>query len=196
MPWWLWELLRSFKFLSASGQEGFWRSKRVYELVIPLVIAAASLAVYVKWPQLFQADMLSKFSASLFQFMVFVVPFHLAALAAIATFARSGLDKPLRGTDVSIKAWDNKDSEYHVKSLTLRQYTCLLFGYLCSIGVAFIMVFVLLSGLNLEWLLSDWIVRAKQATFFLLMFFLAHYATLTLYAITFLFDKVNGIEDR
>ena len=196
MPWWLWELLSSFKFLSASGQEGFWRSKRVYELVIPLVIAAASLAVYVKWPQLFQADMLSKFSASLFQFMVFVVPFHLAALAAIATFARSGLDKPLRGTDVSIKAWDNKDSEYHVKSLTLRQYTCLLFGYLCSIGVAFIMVFVLLSGLNLEWLLSDWIVRAKQATFFLLMFFLAHYATLTLYAITFLFDKVNGIEDR
>ncbi|TBA34796.1 hypothetical protein [Rhizobium ruizarguesonis] len=196
MPWWLWELLRSFKFLSASGQEGFWRSKRIYELVIPLVISGSSAAVYVKWPAFFQTDLLSKFSASLFQFMVFVVPFHLAALAAIATFARSNMDKPLRGADVSIRVWDNADSQYFYKSLTLRQYTCLLFGYLCSIGLTFIVIFVLLSGLNLEWLLGDWVGRAKQLTFFLLMFFLAHYATLTVYAITFLFDKVNGIDEK
>ncbi|MBY3119937.1 hypothetical protein [Rhizobium laguerreae] len=196
MPWWLWELLRSFKFLSASGQEGFWRSKRIYELVIPLVISASSAVVYVKWPSFFQTDLLSKFSASLFQFMVFVVPFHLAALAAIATFARSNMDKPLRGADVSIRVWDNADSQYFYKSLTLRQYTCLLFGYLCSIGLTFIVIFVLLSGLNLEWLLGDWVGRAKQLAFFLLMFFLAHYATLTVYAITFLFDKVNGIDEK
>lgn len=195
MWWWIRELLGSVRFLSASGQEPFWHSKRVYEVVIPSVFALVGLALALLFPKLFAADILSKLSGSLFQFMVFVVPFHLAALAAIATFARPNLDQYLRGAKVEIRVWDNKNNEYFLKPLTLRQYTCLLFGYLCSIGVGFIIIFVVLSGVNLSWLLGDWLGFASKVVLFLLLFFLAHYGTLSIYAITFLFDKVNAIDD-
>lgn len=127
----------------------------------------------------------------LFQFMVFVVPFHLAALAAIATFARKGLDQPLRGVNAQLRVWSNEDSGHHFKSLTLRQYTCLLFGYLCSIGMAFILLYVVAQGINFSVALGEWTKTANTGTTFALFFFIAHYGCLSIYAISFLFDKVN-----
>lgn len=196
MIWWLNELVRSLRFLSASGQEGFWRSKRVYELVIPAGFAGVLTAAALLYPDLVNADFVSKLSNGLFQFMVFVVPFHLAALAAVATFTREELDQALSGTDVTLKVWDNEHSEYFFKSLTLRQYTCLLFGYLCSIGMAYILVFIVASGINLPWVFGEHAATAEKLVTFVLLFYLAHYGTLTIYAVTFLFDKVSRIEGR
>lgn len=196
MIWWLNELVRSLRFLSASGQEGFWRSKRVYELVIPAAFAGLLTVTALLYPDLVSAGFLPKLSNGLFQFMVFVVPFHLAALAAVATFTREELDQALSGTDVTLKVWDNEHSEYFLKSLTLRQYTCLLFGYLCSIGMAYILVFIVASGINLPWLFGEKAIIAEKLVTFSLLFYLAHYGTLTIYAVTFLFDKVSKIEGR
>lgn len=196
MTWWAKELLRSLRFLAANGQEGFWRSKRVYEIVVPGAIALVGAIVSIQYPLLLAADIVSKLANGLFQFMVFVVPFHLAALAAVATFTREELDKGLTGTDVTLRVWDNETSEYFYKSLTLRQYTCLLFGYLCTIGLAFILVYIVASGLNLSWLFGKQIENVQKLTLFLLVFYLAHYGIMTIYAVTFLFDKVSRIEDK
>ena len=196
MTWWFYELLGSLRFLSATGQEGFWRSKRVYELVIPAVVAGVGTLGALFFPDLMRPDTLKRLADGLFQFMVFVVPFHLAALAAVATFTRPQLDLPLKGSDVTLRVWDNLQGEYFLKTLTLRQYTCLLFGSLCSIGMAFILVYVVASGLNLPWLFGCSAAVIERAAVFLLVFYLAHYGTLTIYAVTFLFDKVSEIESR
>ncbi|MCV9997338.1 hypothetical protein OE766_03680 [Pararhizobium sp. YC-54] len=194
MLWWLRELLACFRFLSITGHDSFWRSKRVYELVLPASFATLGLVLFELQHALFADDFLSKLSGSLFQFMVFVVPFHLAALAAVATFARGGLDEQLKGVAAQLKVWSNADNSFSFQTLTLRQYTCLLFGYLCSIGIAFILVYVISTGINFALLLGSWSDRITSITVFALLFFLAHYGTLSIYAITFLFDKVNGID--
>ena len=62
-------------------------SKRVYELVIPSVATLIGAALYLTFPDIFKPGFLRNFSASVFQVMVFVVPFHLAALAAISTIS-------------------------------------------------------------------------------------------------------------
>ncbi|MGV1949674.1 hypothetical protein ACQZ44_02520 [Agrobacterium vitis] len=196
MIWWVGELLRSVRFLSASGQESFWRSKRVYEFVIPSAFSGLIAFIAFLFPKVLVPDILQKLSSGLFQFMVFVVPFHLAALAAIATFSRPELDAPLKGDNVELKVWDNKQSEYFLKSLTLRQYTCLLFGYLCSIGMGYILVYIISSGVDTTWLLGSWSSHINHIAVFILLFFLAHYGTLTIYAVTFFFDKVSDIESH
>lgn len=191
MFWWIRELLSSISFIFIKGDNSFWQSKRMYEIVIPVCFSSVAFALYLTKPDFFATDFLSKLSGSLFQFMVFVVPFHLAALAAIATFTRKGLDSPLKGVNASLKVWDNDENTYYLKDLTLRQYTCLLFGYLCTLGVFYILFYVLVSGLNLEAIFGDYITYLRQATVLYLFLFLSHYGVLSVYSISFLFDKVN-----
>lgn len=141
----------------------------------------------------FSDKFLSKLSESIFQFMVFVVPFHLAALGAFATFERAGLDSNLEGANAEIRVWSNKDNEYFYKTLTLRQYASLLFGYLCTIGVIFIVVYIISNNVKFDYVAGSWYEDLHLLAVFLVMFFITHYAFLSVYSITFLFDKINKI---
>lgn len=191
--WWLRELLACFRFLAVSGNRSFWQSKRIYEFVLPGAVTLVFLIIYEAVPQVFHAGFLGRFLGLLFQFMVFVVPFHLAALAAFATFERAGLDEPLPGTDAEIMVWSNEDNERVAKRLTLRQYASLLFGYLCSIGVIFIVAYLLASNLDLRFVFGTHFGGVYSVVAVIMLFFVAHYAILTAYSITFLFEKINKI---
>lgn len=193
MFWWLRELLACFRFLAVSGDRSFWESKRVYEFVLPLALACILFAAYLFLPTFFLPGFLGRFLGLLFQFMVFVVPFHLAALAAFATFERAGLDEPLKGTNAEVLVWDNAQNARIVVTLTLRQYASLLFGYLCAIGIIFIVSYVLLVNLDYRSILVDYFHIFHKVAVFVILFFVLHYAILSAYAITFLFDKVNRI---
>ena len=164
--------------------------------MIPLALSIITFVAYVLFPSLFRPGFLGRFVALLFQFMVFVVPFHLAALAAFATFERPGLDDPLKGTNAEIMVWSNADNAQVVAKLTLRQYASLLFGYLCAIGIIFIIVYLFASNIDFR----NTFGPAFQGVYLLALgstlFFVFHYAVLSGYAITFLFDKVNGVGSR
>ncbi|MDX6805067.1 hypothetical protein [Terrihabitans rhizophilus] len=188
--WWITELLSSTRFLAIQGDRGFWHSKRVYEVALPLAFASAMLVLYVWNPCLFNAKALQTAPDKLFQFMIFVVPFHLAALAAFSTFNRPVLDQQLKGTSAQLRHWSNSDNEYQYKHLSLRQYVSLLFGYLCTIGILFIVIYIVFSVFSLD-IGSD--LTSRSASMFMLMFFIAHYSLMSIYAITFLFAKVNEI---
>ncbi|TPM34473.1 hypothetical protein [Mesorhizobium sp. B2-3-5] len=141
----------------------------------------------------FSGKFLSKISESIFQFMVFVVPFHLAALGAFATFERAGLDSNLEGANAEIRVWSNRDNGYFYKTLSLRQYASLLFGYLCTIGVLFIIVYIIANNVNFDYVAGDWYGKLHHIAVVLVIFFITHYAFLSVYSITFLFDKINKI---
>tara|TARA_R110002020_G_scaffold3766_7_gene16565 strand:+ start:1400 stop:1939 length:540 start_codon:yes stop_codon:yes gene_type:complete len=177
-----------------SGDRPFWQSKRVYEIVVPFALTAPIALLYLFVDGLFKDGFLGRFLDLLFQFMVFVVPFHLAALAAFATFERQGLDEPLKGTNAEVEIWSNKQNSRIVKTLTLRQYASLMFGYLCSIGVIFIIAYLFLDSINTEVIPSVMYLYLYPVGVICSLFFVFHYATLTAYAITFLFEKINKIE--
>jgi hypothetical protein len=165
----------------------------VYEFVLPLLLASAVLFLYWRYPTAFASDFLSKYAGYVFQFMVFVVPFHLAALAALATYQSEALSKTLAGVNAQLRVWSNQDNGYFYKDLTLRQYASLLFGYLCSIGVLYVLIYIFASTINLSVVLGSTYDAAYCAAVLVGVFFVFHYVILTVYAITFLFDKVNRI---
>lgn len=191
--WWARELLASLRFLAIRGSQSFFQSKRVYELLLPAASAAVIFIVVVLWPKAFAVDFLGKIAANTFQFMVFVVPFHLAALGAFATFERAGLDAPLKGTNAEIRVWSNKDNQYYYETLTLRQYASLLFGYLCTIGMIFIVVYIIMANVDFEYVAGEHGKAVRRVSLAIVLFFVAHYAFLSVYAITFLFEKINRI---
>ena len=193
MLWWLYEIFSSARFLVISGDKGFWKSKRVYEFVLPFLLTCTIFAAYTYCKGAFVPNFLDTITKNTFDFMVFVVPFHLAALGAFATFDRPILDKPLKGTKAEIRVWSNDDQSFFYKTLSLRQYVSLLFGYLCTLGIVFITAYIFASTLNMPAILGQYSIDANNISVFLVVFFVAHYSFLSIYSITFLFDKVNEI---
>jgi len=194
--WWIRELLASLRFLAIRGSQPFLKSKRVYEFVLPSMVTVAISLLLHMFPKAFSPDFVGKITTNIFQFMVFVVPFHLAALGAFATFEREGLDETLKGTNAEIRAWSNKDNEYFFETLTLRQYASLLFGYLCTIGVVYIIMYIILDNVNFAYIAGDHLDIVKKTALVAILFFVSHYAFLSIYAITFLFEKINKIGER
>ncbi|MEY9703757.1 hypothetical protein ACFLEY_21490 [Bradyrhizobium sp. YCK136] len=196
MFWWLRELLSCFKFIAITGNRGFFQSKRVYEFVLPGMAAIGAFAIYFAFPAIFAPSFLKNFSASVFQVMVFVVPFHLAALAALSTYQSAGLNEKLPGSEAQLRLWSNVDNGYFYHQVTLRQYASLLFGYLCSLGIAYVLIYMFAAGIDLSNALTGagHFTLAYNTVLFVSFFFVFHYVTLTVYAITFLFDKVNKIK--
>jgi hypothetical protein len=103
--------------------------------------------------------------------------------------------KKLLGTNAQIRVWSNEDNAYFYKILTLRQYVSLLFGYFCSIGIIYVLVYLFLSSVKLPEFLNGDKNALVNIAIVVGVFFTIHYLTLTLYAITFLFDKINKIRE-
>lgn len=161
--------------------------------MLPVVVAGTIFVADLLYPQAFDPNFLRKIASNIFQFMVFVVPFHLAALGAFATFERKGLDEPLKGTNAEIRVWSNRENGYFFETLTLRQYASLLFGYLCTIGMLFIVLYIVADNVNFAYMAGEHMTVLKRLALGGVLFFVAHYAFLSVYAITFLFDKINKI---
>jgi hypothetical protein len=179
--------------IAITGNRGFFQSKRVYEFVLPAAAAVAAFALYCIFPEIFAPTLLKNFSASLFQVMVFVVPFHLAALAALSTYQAPGLNDKLPGSEAQLRMWSNADNDFFYHDVTLRQYSSLLFGYLCSIGIGYVLVYVFASSVDLSPVVGGYYKLIYDVALFWSFFFIFHYVVLTIYAVTFLFDKVNRI---
>lgn len=186
--------MSAFRFLQVRTNAGFWRSKRVYEIALPAIVSALVSAVYFFYPEFFAESFLAEMSNNVFQFMVFVVPFHLAALGAFSTFQSPILDEPLKGANAELRTWSNEDNDYFYKDLKLRQYVSLLFGYLCTLGIVYISIYILLSSVNIQSVIVHFGHNTMSTLFFLFLFCLSHYVFLSVYAVTFLFEKVVGIE--
>lgn len=194
--WWFRELLASMRFLAVRGDQPFYKSKRVYELILPSLVTAGIFVLIWNYPKAFTNDIVAKITSNIFQFMVFVVPFHLAALGAFATFERAGLDQKLKGTNAQVRFWSNDDQGYFFEILTLRQYASLLFGYLCTIGVIYIILYIILINVDFSYIAGEHLSKVESFGLVVVLFFVAHYGFLSVYAITFLFEKINKIGEK
>jgi branched-subunit amino acid transport protein len=110
--------------------------------------------------------------------------FFVAALAAVATFARETLDQPMEGTTPTL----------YGKDLTRRQFISYLFGYLSFIAFALFFCIVaaqIISPSLWVWLSPSqmWWCKAITGTLFVFMFW--NMTVTTLLGIYFLIERVH-----
>ena len=104
-------------------------------------VAGLSRSVGSEWNTLFNFRTSSAFSR-----------FFIAALAAVATFDRPQMDKPLRGEPALLSVWDNNLQKKVEKILTRRQFVCYLFGYLSFVSLILYLMILVLKAIHPTWI--------------------------------------------
>lgn len=158
--------------------------KARFDWAWPIVLTVATMALFwllPKPPSLLGEDGVLK---SLRDLIGLLAAFFVAALAAVATFAREGLDKPMEGTPPTLGGVD----------LTRRQFVTYLFGYLAllSFSLFFFIVLAQILAPSLWHLLplnAMWWVKAVTGTVFVFAFW--NMAITTMLGIYFLIERVH-----
>ena len=187
IPWWLRNLGSGFSFLFLIESSKFSESKRILEFIVPIFFAVGYTLIYIAYSEIFATDILEYFDTKLFSVMSFMVPFHLAALAILASIRSDVLDSMLAGQNASIRVWSNAEQKIILKDLKLREYISLLIGYLCTIGILYITCSIFLNSIYI--VISHPVLIA--ILLFMFVWFFVHYMVMSYYAIYFIVNKFS-----
>lgn len=134
MKWALRQLCAPTRYLLIRQGHGWFSSKFTYDVVIPASFAfLATAAVWQSNASLgFFAE--TGFVPGIINLLNLLIAFFIAALAAVATFNRPGLDEPLKG-EPAIMERRASDGVVRATILSHRQFICYLFGYLSFISI-------------------------------------------------------------
>lgn len=175
-------LLAPLRYLSIRHRE-----KDIYDLWVPLFVAAVCATVYVLFVPsipLFGETGLLRFVRD---FLIMAIPFMFGALATVSVASQSAaLDERPVGAELILDG----------QVLTLRQFVCYLLGYLCFVSL-FTLLSVVVAGLLRDVVVS-WLathaslrvpVRVAGATALFAM--LSALGVTVLWALYFLTEVVN-----
>lgn len=141
--WWVRQLLSPLTYLRIRLGEGTWyETKRFYDYVLPAILGLLTTYGYfslIPQPVLLGEHGLLNSISGLLQLLV---AFFIAALAAVATFPRESMDKPLRGSPAHLKRWSNAQQRNVDVELSRRQFVCYLFGYLSFLSLALFLAII------------------------------------------------------
>lgn len=187
--WWAKYLLSGFSFLAVSEDAPLLQTKRMLEFVLPSILTALSVLAYVLWGKYAIPNLLFVLDNKIFQLVVFMVPFHLAALAALATFQSSILDQVPQGAAASMRTWSEEDNDHFRRPLKMREYACRLFGYLCTLGVLYLVISIAASLIDFAATGLPLVTWVTPVVFAVIAAYFWHYMVMSLYAIYFLVAK-------
>jgi len=205
MLWAIRQIFVPVNYLRIQHGEGVMKSKAVFDYVLPAVFTAITVAVCV-WLVIplavFQHPALTP---RLLELMALMVVFYMAALAAVATFERKGIDNLLRGGDATLWVRDHSQGGKRTpKKLTYRQFISYLFGYLSFLSLLlYIALIFLVSG----WPRLQGKIAAIQkmpavvgevtnvALFVLVFFFVWQLVFASLLGIYFLTERIQSLND-
>lgn len=196
------QLCTPCNYLRIRHGEGILQSKLTYDFVLPGLLMAVTVG-FTLWLGL----PLKVFgTASVFQalsgLLAVLIGFYMAALAAVATFHREGIDQYLIGDDALLRVRSKDGGRRIDKRLTYRQFISYLFGY------ASFLSFVIYAGLllasaawpKLTGLLkahkADWVMGILDpAAFGVVYFALWQLFVTSLLGIYFLADRLQALSD-
>lgn len=129
MKWAARQLCAPTRYLRIRQGSGWLSSKATYDFVIPGIFAI--VATFATWLFQFELGLFKDtgFIAGVINLLNLLIAFFIAALAAVATFDRPGLDDPMKG-EPALMARRNSKGVVKDAILTHRQFICYLFGYL------------------------------------------------------------------
>ena len=143
MVWWAKQLTKPLDYLSIRiGDSGEANPLRMYNFVLPglgAVVCALSFHFFAPNTSLIGDDGLFRHLLSLSQVLV---PFYIAALAAVASMGGTWLDGEMRGT---------RPTTLHGQNVKRREYVVRMFGYLAYVTlcmfIAIVSIIVLGPGI-------------------------------------------------
>jgi len=110
--------------------------------------------------------------------------FYIAALAAVATYAKPGLDEKMLGEPPTLEIVEFGQQEE--VALTRRQYLCLLFGYLAFVGIVICIVGIAVNLFTFRFLDRGLLAILREVFLAIYVFACANVFAITAYGIYFL----------
>lgn len=138
MRWAVRQLCSPVRYLTITQGEGLFSSKRTYDFVLPALIGAFMALLSSRLPLKLGLFSEKGLVPDVISLLNLLIAFFIAALAAVATFDREGLDDPLKGEPALLRR-RNKRNVIVEHILTHRQFVCYLFGYLSFASIAFLL---------------------------------------------------------
>lgn len=204
MIWAFRQLATPCKYLKIRHGGDLLRSKAVYDFVLPGILTALTLGAAL----LFDLPLAMLGNDGLFTaisgLLAILIGFYMAALAAVSTFDRAGIDNKLEGQDalLSVRRADGRGRVD--KKLSYRQFISYLFGYASFLSFV-IYVSILLARsiwqnieatvLSLSYgdIIMSYIV--EPLSFSLIVFFLWQLFLVSLLGIYFLAERIQELHE-
>lgn len=205
MLWVFRQLCAPCNYLRIRHGASLLASKAVYDFVLPAILTG--LTVAVTWAldmplSVFHND---KFFASLSGLLSILIGFYMAALAAVATFDRAGIDNRLAGTDAILRVRDADGGAAKDKLLSYRQFISYLFGYASFLSFIIYAALLLLGSAwgRLEKMLAGspklgglMPAALDPLSFIVIFFFLWQLFVTSLLGIYFLAERIQELHEK
>ena len=206
--WWaVKQLCVPLNYLRIRDGEGVFQSKRFYDFVLPVVLAVATFAYFCWFSisySLFDHPVLTQRVSQLLSLMIV---FFLAALAAVSTFARKGIDETVKDEPLMLRVRADNPTpgkEWVDKELTYRHFISYLFGYLSFLSLL-LFIFVIVGETAWKGLVHHYQTNPRVHGFLteiidpiLLIVFVAalwHLIVTALLGIYFLTERIQNLGD-
>lgn len=193
-------------YLKIRQGDGLLTSKFTYDFVVPVIGAVLCTAAITHFSLPIAAFGTEGLVPGVLNLLNLLIAFFIAALAAVATFDRKGLDDPVKGDPALMtRTKSNGARVQHV--LTHRQFVCYMFGFL---SFASLMLLIFLYALRVigpevwaerqltfnvkgfELHLRPWLKGFGISLFF---FVVGQIVTTTLLSLYFLTDRLQFMAD-
>jgi len=199
MLWAFKQLGAPMRYLRITQGGGLFQSKLTYDLVIPVMLAAASTAI--TW---YLSASLGMFANSglvpgIINLLNLMIAFFIAALAAVATFDKPSLDENMKGDPAYLSLRTSK-GDVRLHKLTNRQFICYIFGYLSFSSIMFIVSLYIVRQVGLPvierlHLATSVIVYLRLAVVFFVFFAIWQIFVTMLLGIYFLCDRLQFLDE-
>lgn len=152
---------------------------RIYPAIFAILVTAGYMFLPVRPPLLGDGGLLSSIS----QLLTLLIPFSVAALAAVATSQLPSLDQDMSGDPLMLKG----------RALNRRQFVCFLFGYLAWVCLALFLAIIVAEALapTLRTIAPKWLELLRPWMLGIFTYFLGHMLVTTLWALFYLTDRMN-----
>lgn len=148
MIWALRQLTVPVNYLRIRHGRGIFRSKLTYDFVLPTILAALTLAAFawlgISFALYDHPDLVKRIS----DLLSLMIVFYMAALAAVATFDRPGIDNYLPDNDAILSIRNPDGGKWEDVPLSYRKFISYLFGYLSFLSLC---LFIFLALLDVGW---------------------------------------------
>lgn len=204
MIWAVRQLLVPCNYLRIRQGSGLLTSKRVYDYVLPAVLTASTVGICVVISAPLALGRHGILMKSLADLLALLIAFYMAALAAVSTFERKGIDEKLKGSDALLNVLNHDTGKRGDKKLSYRQFISYLFGYLAFLSLVLFMAMLFFKGawpkiVKISDAFKFWDVAVKywlDPIFFTAFFFGIWQLFITsLLGIYFLADRMQSITD-
>lgn len=148
MLWAARQLLVPVNYLRIRHGDTLFRSKAVYDFVFPIIFTGFTYGVFAWLGLSLAIFMHEELVKRLTDLLALTIVFYLAALAAVATFDRKGIDDPLKGGDAILRVRHHDTGEVIDKALSYRQFISYLFGYLSFLSLC---LYIIITVFTVGW---------------------------------------------